>query len=259
MLGNKTAYMNASPLRVLVVEDEMLIAAKISLYLEQLGYEVAGILPRGEEVLPHCQRAAPDLLLLDINLKGSTDGIDTAQLLRENGFDLPIVYLTANVDDASFERARATRPFAFIGKPFKKSELSRTLALVAAHLRETATETVATKAPTPDAPYRLDDRIFVRHKDRLVKLFLRDILYAEADRSYCHIHTSDQVYTISATLKSVEAQLGGGPFLRVHRSTLINLDQIDAVGDQHVVIQGKAIGISAAYRSAFADRVRLMR
>ena len=253
--------MKTNPLRVLVVEDEMLIAAKISLNLEQLGYDVAGILPRGEEVLPHCQQAAPDLLLLDINLKGSTDGVDTAQSLRENGFDLPIVYLTANVDDASFERARATRPFAFIGKPFKRSELSRTLALVAAHLRETeaAIETVATEAPAPDAPYRLDDRIFVRHKDRLVKLFLHDILYAEADRSYCHIHTPDQVYTISATLKRVEAQLGGGPFLRVHRSTLINLDQIDAVGDQHVVIQGKAIGISAAYRSAFAERVRLMR
>ncbi|MVM33754.1 response regulator [Spirosoma sp. HMF4905] len=65
-------------IKILVVEDEMLIGAKISMLLTNLGYEVAGILPRGEEAIVHVEENRPDIILLDINLKGKMDGIETA-------------------------------------------------------------------------------------------------------------------------------------------------------------------------------------
>ncbi|HRA74148.1 MAG TPA: response regulator, partial [Flavobacterium sp.] len=113
---------------ILIVEDEMIIAANISLQLTHLGYEVTGIIPRAEEVLPNIRLHVPDILLLDINLKGDIDGIQLAHLIQKE-FKIPIIYLTANADEAHFERAKETNPYAFISKPFKKLDLQRAIEL----------------------------------------------------------------------------------------------------------------------------------
>ena len=114
--------------KILVVEDEMIIGAKISMYLSSLGYEVTGVLPRGEEVLNHVKEDTPDIIILDVHLKGQMDGIETAASI-EQYFQIPIIYLTANADNATFNRARTTRPAAFISKPFKKLDLQRAIEL----------------------------------------------------------------------------------------------------------------------------------
>ena len=72
-----------TPVKLLIVEDEMIIGAKISMQLTHLGYEVTGILPRGEEAILHVEENKPDIILLDINLKGKIDGIETAQNQNE--------------------------------------------------------------------------------------------------------------------------------------------------------------------------------
>ena len=81
-----------SAIKILVVEDEMIIGAKISMQLTNLGYEVTAILPRGEEAVLHVEENMPDIVLLDINLKGKIDGIETARLIHQIA-DVPIVYL----------------------------------------------------------------------------------------------------------------------------------------------------------------------
>ena len=93
--------------KILVVEDEMIIGAKISMQLTSLGYEVTGILPRGEEAILHAKENKPDIILLDINLKGKLDGIETARALQQHG-SVPIIYITANSDEATFNRAKST-------------------------------------------------------------------------------------------------------------------------------------------------------
>ena len=105
--------------KILIVEDEMIIAANISLQLTTLGYEVTGIMPRGEDALLHIKDNQPDILLLDINLKGKLDGIETAEAMQKT-HNIPIIYLTANVDDTHFNKAKRTHPYGFIAKPFKK-------------------------------------------------------------------------------------------------------------------------------------------
>jgi CheY-like chemotaxis protein len=109
----QTSSKMENPLKILIVEDEMLIAANIAIQLETIGYEVVGIIPRGEEAVKVVQNERPDLVLMDINLKGELDGIETAKKLQQDG-EIPIIYLTANSDDAHFERAKETNPYAFI-------------------------------------------------------------------------------------------------------------------------------------------------
>jgi CheY-like chemotaxis protein len=108
-----------TPLKILIVEDEMLIAANISMQLESLGYEVLEIIPRGQEAINAVKIDKPDLVLMDINLKGEMDGIETAIQMQADGH-IPVIYLTANADDVHFNRAKATNPYAFLSKPFKK-------------------------------------------------------------------------------------------------------------------------------------------
>ena len=218
-----TSFMT-TPVRLLIVEDDMIIAANISLQLTSLGYEVTGIVPRGEEAIRHVQDNPPDIVLLDVNLKGNLDGIETARQMQQHG-PMPIIYLTANADEATFSRAKATHPHAFITKPFRQIDLERAIALAISRIEtEPGNETELPNADLP--PVMLSDRIFVRHKDRMVKINLDAILYIEADRNYCRIFTHDKEYMLATPLKVIEEKLPAQKFLRVHRSYMLNLAQV---------------------------------
>ena len=248
-----------SNIRILIIEDEMIIAAKISLHLTQLGYDVSGIIPRGEEAVVHCREAPPDLLLLDINLKGIIDGVETATILQKENIHIPIIYLTANTDEATFERAKHTRPSAFISKPYKKLDLQRAIELAISSLPDSENGLANDdKSVVETTPYILSDRIFVRHKNKMVKLFLKDILYIEAERSYCRILTRETEFLLSMPLKLLSEKLDVAQFFRIHRSYIINLQQVDEVAETHIVVAQKAIPIGKSYKEAFTQRIKMI-
>ncbi|MEM1214057.1 MAG: response regulator, partial [Bacteroidota bacterium] len=218
----------AEPLHLLIVEDEMLIAADLSLTLEELGYVVDAILPRGEAALKHVKAMSPDLLLLDIRLKGQLDGIETATALRAAGYNGPLIYLTANDDKATFQRAKATQPDAFLSKPYDRDQLDRAIALALAKRPTTVQpRTSQEETATNTAPQGMKDRIFVRHNNRMVKLALGAIRYVEAERAYCRIATDDTTYLLSMPLSNLSKQLPPERFVRIHRSYLVNLNRVD--------------------------------
>jgi DNA-binding LytR/AlgR family response regulator len=242
-------------IKILVVEDEMIIGAKISMQLTSLGYEVTGILPRGEEAILHVQKNKPDMVLLDINLKGEFDGIETARQIQHL-MKIPIIYLTANSDEATFNRAKTTRPAAFISKPFKQLDLQRAIELTIIRMAEEETGSALTIATAEEQPFILSDRIFVRHKERMVKIMIADILFIEADRNYSRIFISGKEYLLSITLKTIEEKLPVQLFIRIHRSYIINLSQVDEVAESHVMIAQKAIPVSAGMKENLLQRIQ---
>ena len=249
-----------NPIKILVVEDDMIIAADISLTLSQAGYEVTGILPRGEAALDSIQADPPDLVLMDIALKGEWDGIATAEHVRKE-FGIPIIFLTANSDKATFERAKATQPFAFLVKPFNGADLERAIELAISRLQGSAEDAapapkVATTSGEESEPFLLDDRIFVRHKDRMVKIFLKDILYIEAESNYSKIHTPGKEYLLAVTLKALGSRIKDSRFLRVHRSYIINLNKLEEVGELYLRVSGKQIPISKSHRETLFQRLK---
>lgn len=108
--------------RVLVVEDERIVARDIEKRLKKLGYVVPFTVASGEEALKITAEEPLDLILMDIELQGMIDGIEAAEQIRTN-FDVPIIYLTAYADAATLERAKATEPFGYIVKPFDEKDL----------------------------------------------------------------------------------------------------------------------------------------
>jgi len=111
---------------ILIVEDELLVAKDIQNRLTKFGYNVVAVISSGNEAIKKAAEKTPDLVLMDIRLKGEIDGIEAAQLIYQN-LNIPIVYLTANADDSTLERAKLTEPFGYILKPFKEKELKTTI------------------------------------------------------------------------------------------------------------------------------------
>ena len=108
--------------KILVVEDERIVAKDIQVSLEDLGYTVPAVVASGEEAISKAAETFPDLVLMDINLKGNIDGVEAARQIRTR-FDVPVIYLTAYSDDNTLERAKLTQPVGYLLKPFKAREL----------------------------------------------------------------------------------------------------------------------------------------
>jgi PAS domain S-box-containing protein len=112
--------------RILIVEDQKIVAEDIKEVLTKLRYKVIGIVSSGEEAIKKAEETQPDLILMDIKLKGEMDGIEAAKNIRAH-LDISIVYLTAYSDEKTLERAKITEPFGYIIKPFEDRELHSTI------------------------------------------------------------------------------------------------------------------------------------
>lgn len=243
--------MSDPAIKILIVEDEMLIGAKISMFLSELGYEVTGILPRAEEALNHIQENSPDIALLDIHLKGDMDGIALAQTLMQT-HRIPVVFLTANSDDSTFQRAKTAQPYAFLSKPFNKTDLQRALELAIARM----TNRKEVPANKPASDFVLADRIFIHHKNRTIKVLFETIQYIEAERNYCRIVTSTKEYTLSMPMKNLESSLPDF-FQRIHRSHIVNLKCLDEIDDFSVRVGSALLPVGKSFKEDLMRRIHL--
>ncbi len=116
----------ASAKNLLVIEDEGIIALDLQNCLQRLGYTVPAVADSGEEAVKLATEIQPDLILVDIRLSGKIDGIEAVERIRAH-FDIPVVYLTALLDDDTLQRAKATNPAAFLSKPYEEELLQTTI------------------------------------------------------------------------------------------------------------------------------------
>ncbi|HUJ89623.1 MAG TPA: HD domain-containing phosphohydrolase [Syntrophorhabdales bacterium] len=112
----------AGKTRILIVEDEGLIALELRDRLTEMGYEIVGPVPTGQEAIDHAREFLPDVVLMDIILAGQMDGIEASEVIK-NSLDIPVIFLTAHADERTLQRAKATQPFGYILKPFNEREL----------------------------------------------------------------------------------------------------------------------------------------
>ncbi len=120
--------MNYENKKIIVVEDEFITAADLIGHLEQMGFIVPASTDTGEEVLKLAEEHVPDLILMDINLKGRMNGIAAAEIIREN-LDIPVIFLTGQSDEATIAKAIQSEPFGYIIKPFEAKNLKTTISM----------------------------------------------------------------------------------------------------------------------------------
>jgi DNA-binding LytR/AlgR family response regulator len=240
---------------ILIVEDEPIIAADLQDRLTELGYQVMANVDSGEGALQTVRSQVPDLILMDIKLAGKLDGIETALLLRKTT-NASLVFLTSNSDNATFRRARQARPQAFLSKPYRGRDLAHAIELA---IGRASSERPPASPVKEDSVQATQDRLFIKVKERLVRLMFTDILYLEADDYYCKVYTKDKEYLATKTLKKISAQLPAeAPFFRCHRSYVVNLKRITEISDLYVFLDKHKVPLSRSKRAEILVLVNKM-
>ena len=240
---------------ILIVEDDPIIAADLQDRLEEMGYHVLGPVAAGEDAPAFfAQPISPDLVIMDVHLEGEWDGIETTRRILEK-HQVPIIFLTSNSDDATFAAAKQVKPQAFLSKPFRGRDLK--------HAIELAIEKAAAKnqttpgAPAEDNAFLLKDRLFIKVKDRMVRLFFKDILWVEADDYYCKVVTAAASFLVTKTLKKFSDEFGGMPeFMRIHRSYIVNLQHVEEIGELYLHVGKGRIPYSKNYKEEIMAHLR---
>jgi len=224
-----------SAAKILVVEDEVLIAEHIKDYLKSFGLNDVSLVHNKKNALQAIDHIQPDLVLLDIRLQGAMDGIELAKLIDEKGH-VPYIFITANADLLVIQQATYTKAAAYITKPIKKSDLFAAIqiALKPAESEEVKCLQVKDSGSTLSIPHR-------------------DILYIESSGNYIIIYTKAKKTIVRLSLEWAELELPDNQFMRIHRSYIVNLRAVQRINSKSVFIGEMEIPISRANISKISD------
>jgi DNA-binding LytR/AlgR family response regulator len=238
-------------IKVGIVEDELIIAKGISKSLEELGYTPVGPAINYTSALEMIERERPDILLLDIILSGNKDGIDLAWKIKED-YNIPFIFLTANSDAETVDRAKKVCPPAYLIKPFNKDELYTSIEICLHNFSATQ----LTK-PAEKGNYIINDCLFIKQTHNYVKVRVDDIIYLESDRVYVVLHTVVGNYLVRNTLQNYLELVGSRNFVRVHRSYAINVLHLSSINTEGVCVSGQTVPIGKAYREELLSVIKL--
>jgi DNA-binding LytR/AlgR family response regulator len=233
-----------SILKIGIVEDELVIGRTILNTLGELGYSHCGPAINYTEAIEMIEQDKPDLLLLDIQLSGKKDGIDVAQKLNEL-YPIPFIFLTANSDGETIDRAKKVKPHAYIVKPFTKEELFAAIEIAFSNFAGNRISTAAGQPGRhPEKAY-----MFVRDGYVFRKIFFNDLLYLESDANYVTLHLKSQKKVmVRSTLNDFIEQLDPEMFIRIHRSYSVNINHVDDVFPTEVAVNGIKVPVGKSYK-----------
>ncbi len=232
--------------KVLIVEDDALIAEDISVMLKKEGFHVTGVAYSAEQSLQMLNANPPDIALLDISLSGKLDGIDLAEIINLK-HKIPFLFITAFYDEKTVDRAKRTTPAGYIIKPFEERDLKIAIKLA-----------LFKSADVADIPTSETDKLFVKEKDSLLAIRHEEIDFVQSDDNYCHLHVASKKFIVHQTLKTMLEILKPSGFVQVHRSYLINFKKIDQLKDDSVFIGTSEVPMSRSFRKEILQVIQVL-
>lgn len=199
--------------KILIVEDEVLIAEFILELLEEENYIQVKIAHDKEEAMSLMQKFLPDIILMDINLNGKNSGIELSKLKNN---DAQIIFLTGQYDRAIMIDALQTQPMSYLTKPINKKDLIAGIMLASFQIKQK----------------------FINVKDgyRVIKIALDDIFFVKSEKNYIDIQLIDRKITIRQSLETFQKEMQSELFLKIHRSYLVNVSKISLKKSNTIVL-----------------------
>ncbi len=243
----------ASRIKILIVEDEILLAQDISLRLAVMKYEVVGIATSVKEALASiAAHKEIDLVLIDIVLKGDRDGIDLARIINKE-YQIPFIFLTAHADQHIVARAKSVLPYAYILKPFNDRQVGIAIELAFLNFSKKTPEKNILKRQelsTNNQILHIKNSLFLKKDHFFKRVSLEQILFIQADSNYSTIYTTSEQFVYSIVLKKIEEQLPSDQFLRTHRSYIVNIQMINGFEGNMLFVGQKKIPVSKSHKEA---------
>lgn len=229
-------------LKIGIVEDEVLIAENITMHLEDMGHTVIGVAGRFEEAIQLVKEHVPDLLFVDIRLRGKESGLDVAREVHQN-YGIPFLFLTSNTDKSTIQQAMQWLPLTYITKPFSFEDL-----FIALELAKTKIELGGVGSN--------NRKIEIKNGGQTEWVMLHQVLYLEAARSYVTIFLRDRSIVLRQPMGALMEIFNEHEMVRVHRSFAVNPEQVESVSNTKAIINGKKIPIGPKHREPFFEWMR---
>lgn len=224
-------------IKVLIIEDNPITAQDLSEIISEQGMTVTATAKNKQEARDAIEHSQPDILLVDINLKDGDDGVDFVEEIAPK-VKAPVVYLTANSDKATVDRAFRTKPSSFLTKPYDDKDVLIAIELA---FNNHSNDFLANEIPT--TPF-----IFLKNGTKFEKVSIETINYLKAEGSYSKFVTCEKEYFLSGNLNNISGKLRNPSFLRIHRSYVVNIDNITGIDSDYVFIGAESIPISRSYK-----------
>ncbi len=239
-------------LKVIIAEEVSNLEIDLQNRLTEMGFEVLALVSSPKDVLELLANKNADVVLMDTYSDLSQNGFNVAKEIQEK-YAVPVVFLSGE-DRVDFSKEIETfGPCIFMNKPVSDNELRANI-MMANRKEELFAKAQSEVAPV-QSPY-----IFVRADYRLNKIRLTDIYYLEAKKDYVIIHTTDNVYTVHATMKDMMKVLSNSLFIRIHRSYIVNIDKVFSIKYPDLIIENKmkTIPIGGLYRKSFFEKINII-
>jgi DNA-binding LytR/AlgR family response regulator len=244
-------------LQVLLVEDDRSAALDVEMLLDEMGLKLASVKDNAEEAIHFIYQEQPDLVIMDLELKGEKSGLDIAKEI--NHLRIPIIFTTSYKDKKSFEAAKSVYSFGYLVKPFDKLSLQSTL--------EQAVKTLFPEggledpSPATDSVAVLPGTVLVKHVNVLYPIRFEEILYIQGEGNYCSIHTEGRKFMLKLSLRKVLESVPSSDFAAIHKSFIVRLDKVDAidVGSGKLNVGKDVLPLGRNFKNAFLERFSLLK
>jgi DNA-binding LytR/AlgR family response regulator len=237
---------------VLIVEDSQEDSMLLSNMLLENNYNVVGIASTYEQALNYFYNDKVDILIIDIFFDGHPEGINLAQTINANPiFAKPFVFLTSSSDRQIFEKAKLTKPFSYLLKPFNELEILYSIEVAMERFYEQENS-----ISTESSPLIINDSIFIKKGKNLKKVLIADIIYVEVEERYCYIITDDEKILIQISLTRILPFLESNKFIRTHRNYIANPAKIIQItlSENLILLQGNhTITLSNKYKDFLSN------
>jgi DNA-binding LytR/AlgR family response regulator len=239
--------------KVLVVEDEIIIADSICDALEELGYEALEPAINYTEAIATIVDEKPDIAILDIQLSGKKTGIDIAKKIRET-FHFPFIFLTSNADSFTLNQAKEVRPPAYLIKPFSKDELFTSIEIAISNF---SINQQNKKVDEEVVNQTVNQSIFVKHQGSYLKVLFDDILYLKSEHVYVELYLKNgKKLLIRKSLNDILGNLNAN-FIRVQRSFVVNKNYIKEIKTNSIKVLEIEIPIGKKFKEDLLQAVNL--
>lgn len=220
--------------KILVIEDDKFIAENLSELLTLEGFETETALESGKDALHYLNFNLPDLIIMDIQLRGKEDGIQLAKKINSR-LEIPIVYLTAFPYTIYLDRVAETKFNGFIVKPYHRETLISTIKLA------------LKKKPLKDLLSPKEGHLTLRKNGFSTVLVDSDIKYVKADKMYTIVVGKTEEYRMRNILKEVAPMLNPLKFIRVHKSYLVNIDYVTSFNHKGIMVDGLVLPMKRSF------------
>ncbi|AZQ58441.1 response regulator transcription factor [Maribacter sp. MJ134] len=240
-------------IKILIVEDNVIIADDMQSMLEEIGYEIVDNVIVYEQAVEVLKTQQVDLVLIDIILASDKTGIDLGKHIREN-YDIPFIFVTSNSDRATVENAKTVKPNGYLVKPFEQQDLYTSIEIALSNFiygKQPGNSGVNEGTVNEDVPMSnsiLKDSIFVKKQHLYYRIQFGDIQFIKADNVYLEVNTVDKKFLVRSPLKDYLEKLPKNKFYRAHKSYIVNVDHIDAINSKDIMINNTLIPISKDFK-----------